>query len=43
VRCRGPIDLVAEITAGSLAALRLHPGTPVWASVKASEIRAYPA
>ena len=43
VRCRGPIDLVAEITTGSLAALRLHPGTPVWASVKASEIRAYPA
>mgnify|MGYP003734008849 CR=1 FL=1 len=36
-------DLVAEITAGSLTTLRLHPGSPVWASVKATEIRAYPA
>lgn len=43
VSCTGAVDLVAEITAGSLAALRLQPGTTVWASVKASEIRAYPA
>ncbi len=43
VRCTGVIDLVAEITAGSLTTLRLHPGSPVWASVKATEIRAYPA
>jgi molybdate transport system ATP-binding protein len=43
VRCTGPLDLTAEITAASVASLRLHPGEPVWASVKASEVSAYPA
>ena len=43
VRCTGVLDLVAEITAGSLATLRLQPGAPVWASLKASEVRTYPA
>jgi molybdate transport system ATP-binding protein len=43
VRCSGPVDLVAEITAGSLATMRLAPGDMVWATVKASEVRAYPA
>jgi len=43
VRCAGTIDLVAEITAGSLTTMRLQPGTNVWASLKAAEVRAYPA
>lgn len=35
--------VVAEVTAMSVAALRLHPGTALWASVKATEVSAYPA
>ena len=35
--------VVAEVTAASVAALRLHPGTVVWATVKATEVSAYPA
>ena len=35
--------VVAEVTAASVTALRLHPGTTVWAAVKASEVTAYPA
>ena len=35
--------VVAEVTAASVAALRLHPGTTVWATVKATEVSAYPA
>lgn len=35
--------LVAEVTAASVAALRLQPGTALWASVKATEVSAYPA
>ena len=42
VRLDGPIPLVAEITAPSLAALGLQSGSTVWASVKATEIHAYP-
>jgi molybdate transport system ATP-binding protein len=34
--------LVAEVTAGSVASLRLHPGTQLWAGVKAIEATAYP-
>jgi hypothetical protein len=34
--------LVAEVTAGSVASLRLHPGTHLWAGVKAIEATAYP-
>jgi molybdate transport system ATP-binding protein len=42
IRLDGPIPLVAEITATSLAGLRLQTGTPVWASAKATELHAYP-
>ena len=43
VQLGGPIDIVADITVGSLATLRLAPGEQVWASVKATEVRSYPA
>lgn len=43
VRLDGPVPLVAEITPAALAELDLHPGDPVWASVKATEITTYPA
>lgn len=43
VRLVGPLDLVADVTLASVAALRLEPGAEVWASVKATEITAYPA
>jgi molybdate transport system ATP-binding protein len=39
----GPVRLSAEITARSLAELRLTDGSPVWASVKATQIDSYPA
>ncbi len=39
---RGAV-LLAEVTAGSVATLRLHPGTRVWAGVKATEVSAYPS
>jgi molybdate transport system ATP-binding protein len=42
VRLAGALPLVAEITATSLAELRLQAGTEVWATVKATELRAYP-
>jgi molybdate transport system ATP-binding protein len=35
--------VVAEVTPASVAALRLHPGTDLWAGVKATEVSAYPA
>ncbi|MFQ6171637.1 sulfate/molybdate ABC transporter ATP-binding protein [Oryzobacter sp. R7] len=35
--------LIAEVTAASVAALRLQPGTALWAGVKATEVSAYPA
>ncbi|MCA1781679.1 MAG: ABC transporter ATP-binding protein [Dermatophilaceae bacterium] len=35
--------LVAEVTTASVAELRLHTGTEIWATVKATEVRAYPA
>ena len=37
----GDLSLVAEITTASLAAMKLQVGTPVWASVKATEVRSY--
>lgn len=43
VRLTGRIDLVADVTLASVAELRLGPGTPVWASVKATEVTAYAA
>jgi molybdate transport system ATP-binding protein len=43
VRVDGPVPLVAEITPGALDALRFRPGDRIWAAVKATEIRTYPA
>jgi molybdate transport system ATP-binding protein len=43
VRVRGPVPLVAEVTAASVAELRLADGGPIWASAKATEIDTYPA
>jgi molybdate transport system ATP-binding protein len=39
----GPLALAADITAAALADLGLSPGAEVWAAVKATETRAYPA
>ena len=39
----GEATVVAEVTPASVAALRLHPGTELWAGVKATEVTAYPA
>jgi molybdate transport system ATP-binding protein len=43
VRCTGAVEVTAEVTAASVASLRLQPGLRAWATVKASEVRAYPA
>jgi molybdate transport system ATP-binding protein len=43
VRLSGAFPLLADVTPGAVADLGLHPGTPVWAVVKAAELRAYPA
>ena len=42
VRVEGPVSLVAEVTPAAVAALHLDDGGPVWASVKATEVVAYP-
>ena len=42
IRLAGPLPLVAEVTADAVAALDLHEGREVWASVKATEIATYP-
>jgi molybdate transport system ATP-binding protein len=42
VRLGGPVPLVAEVTTEARDELKLEPGTPVWAAVKATEVRAYP-
>jgi len=42
VRIDGPVPLIAEVTAASVADLHLVDGGPVWASVKATEIETYP-
>jgi molybdopterin-binding protein len=39
VRVAGRPSVTAEITLGSLAALRLEVGSPVWAAFKAVEVR----
>jgi molybdate transport system ATP-binding protein len=39
----GPIAVAADVTPGAAAALDLVPGQRVWAAVKATETRAYPA
>jgi molybdate transport system ATP-binding protein len=43
VRVEGPVPLVAEVTVAAVAELRLAVGERVWASVKATEVTAYPA
>jgi molybdate transport system ATP-binding protein len=43
VRLTGEVPLVAEITPAALDALVLRPGDDLWATVKATEIVAYPA
>jgi molybdate transport system ATP-binding protein len=39
----GPVSLTAEVTPAAVDELELTPGTPVWASIKATEITVYPA
>jgi molybdate transport system ATP-binding protein len=43
IQVSGALPLVAEVTAGAVAELRLADGGPVWASVKATDVDAYPA
>ena len=43
VQLTGPIAAAADITPAAAAHLRLAPGQAVWAAVKATETRAYPA
>ncbi|WP_436524316.1 ABC transporter ATP-binding protein [Actinoplanes sp. HUAS TT8] len=43
VRLDGPIVVAADITPAAAAHLDLAPGRELWAAVKASETRAYPA
>lgn len=38
-----PLSLTADLTPGSVSALHLEPGTPVWVSIKATEIDVSPA
>ncbi|MCP5025299.1 MAG: ABC transporter ATP-binding protein [Actinomycetia bacterium] len=42
VALAGDVELVAEVTHASAAALTLEPGRPVWASVKATELLVRP-
>ena len=42
IRVRGPVPLIAEVTAGAVAELHLAEGGPVWASVKATDVDSYP-
>jgi molybdate transport system ATP-binding protein len=43
VQLTGPNTVAADITPAAAAHLRLAPGEPVWAAIKATETRAYPA
>lgn len=43
IHLTGAVNLVAEVTLGAVAALGLVAGREVWASVKATEVTAYPA
>ena len=43
VTIEGSIGLSADVTPAAVAALGLAPGTPVWASVKATEVAVYAA
>ena len=42
VRLLGAVSLVAEVTSAAVAELDLHEGRPVWAAVKATEVRVSP-
>ena len=42
MRVGGPLPIVAEVTPGAVADLRLGEGGPVWVSVKATEVVVYP-
>ena len=39
----GPPDVLSDVTPAAVAELRLAPGAPLWAALKATEIRTYPA
>jgi molybdate transport system ATP-binding protein len=43
VRTVGPIPITAEITTAAMTGLDLEVGTPIWVSIKATEVRTYPA
>ncbi|MCP2292697.1 ABC transporter ATP-binding protein [Nocardia amikacinitolerans] len=43
VRLDGTPPVLADITPATVAQLRLHPGHRLWAAVKATETRSYPA
>lgn len=43
VRLDGAVPLVAEVTSGAITDLGVRPGQLVWASVKATDVQAYPA
>ncbi|GAB3220374.1 ABC transporter ATP-binding protein [Glycomyces halotolerans] len=43
VQLAGPLQAAADVTPSAAAQLSLAPGQRVWAAVKATEIRAYPA
>ena len=43
VQLSGPITVAADITPAAAAHLHLAPGESVWAAIKATETRAYPA
>jgi molybdate transport system ATP-binding protein len=43
IQLTGPISAVADVTPAAATQLHLEPGQRVWAAVKASETRAYPA
>ncbi|WP_330230617.1 ABC transporter ATP-binding protein [Nocardia sp. NBC_00508] len=43
VRLDGVPPVLADITPATVAQLRLHPGQRLWAAVKATETRSYPA
>lgn len=43
VTIEGPVPLLADVTPLAVAELSLAPGMEMWASVKATEVRVYPA
>ncbi|WP_328990557.1 ABC transporter ATP-binding protein [Kribbella sp. NBC_01245] len=43
VRLDGPPALLADVTPAAVADLRLRPGLPLWATLKATEIQTYPS